>query len=313
MSKEVLIEVSEVSRYYGDYCAVDNVSFSVHRGEVIGFLGPNGAGKTTSMQMITGVLAANSGQIIVAGKDILDAAKEAKGHIGFLPETPPLYSDLTVDEFLHYASRLRRIAAGKSQQAIEECKQRCGLTEVGHRLIRNLSKGYQQRVGIAQAIIHKPSVVILDEPTSGLDPIQIREIRSLIRELGQDHSVILSTHILPEVQTVCDRVIIINQGKLVLDEALAKMNSHSKNSIRVAFKQAPAVDRLSSINHVEQVKQIDAEHFKIVIEEGKTIHDDLTKQSVESGWGLYELVADSGSLEETFLQLTQQSELEGIQ
>ncbi len=308
MEEEVLIEVAEVSRYYGDYRAVDNVSFSVHRGEVMGFLGPNGAGKTTTMQIITGVLAASAGQVTIAGKDILDAAKEAKTHIGFLPETPPLYSDLTVDEYLHYASRLRRIATDKSQDAIEESKQRCGLTEVGHRLIRNLSKGYQQRVGIAQAIIHKPSVVILDEPTSGLDPIQIREIRSLIRELGEDHSVILSTHILPEVQTVCDRVLIINQGKLVLDETLAEMENNSANSFRVAFKQAPTIESLSSINHVEEVKQIDAEHFHLFIKKDEDVYEALTKQSVDAGWGLYELVPDTGSLEETFMQLTQQTE-----
>lgn len=308
MSKEVLIDVHEVSRYYGDYCAVNNISFRVHRGEVIGFLGPNGAGKTTSMQIITGVLAASEGQVTIANQDILDKAKTAKAHIGFLPEVPPLYPDLTVDEYLHYASRLRKIARGLSQNAITEAKQRCGLSDVGHRLIRNLSKGYQQRVGIAQAIIHKPSVVILDEPTSGLDPIQIREIRDLIRELGQDHSVILSTHILPEVQTVCDRVIIINQGKLVLDEKLKDLNKNQGNSFRVAFQHPPEINALNDITHVEDIKQLDENRFQFFIKEGESIYTDLNKRAVDSNWGLYELIPDTGSLEETFMQLTQQME-----
>ncbi len=305
MEKEVLIEVSNLSRYYADYCAVNDISFSVHRGEVIGFLGPNGAGKTTTMQIITGVLAASEGQVSIAGLDILENAKAAKMHIGFLPESPPLYFDLTVDEYLNYAACLRGVSGSDIKSAIDHCKQRCGLTEVGHRLIQNLSKGYQQRVGIAQAIIHSPSVVILDEPTSGLDPNNIIEIRDLIRELGNDHSVILSTHILPEVQTICDRVIIINRGALVLDETLSELNNQTVTRFKLGFKQTPSLDELSSVIQTKSIEQIDANRFHIIIGEDEEVLDVLIKHSLENHWGLFELTPDSNSLEQTFVQLTQ--------
>ncbi|MDZ7735068.1 MAG: ATP-binding cassette domain-containing protein [Gammaproteobacteria bacterium] len=238
MDREALINVDGVQRYYGDDCAVSDVSFEVHRGEVLGFLGPNGAGKTTTMQIITGALAANAGSVSICGHDILDQPRRARSHIGYLPEQPPLYTDLSVDEYLTYAGRLRGTARPVLRDAVLRSRERCGLKETGRRLIHNLSKGYQQRVGIAQAIIHSPSVVILDEPTIGLDPIQIREIRALIRELGRDHSVILSTHILPEVQSVCDRVLIINQGELVLDRQLSELSTDTPGStIQVGLQQ----------------------------------------------------------------------------
>jgi ABC-2 type transport system ATP-binding protein len=233
MNKEILISADHISHYYGNYRAVDNVSFSVHRGEVLGFLGPNGAGKSTTMQMLCGVLSAGEGQITVAGHDMFDMPKVAKRNLGFLPEHPPLYQDLSVNEYLCYAAGLRGITKAEIKKAVEYSKHRCGLTNTGKRLIKNLSKGFQQRVGIAQAIIHSPAVVILDEPTSGLDPNQILEIRKLISELGNDHSVILSTHILPEVKSVCDRVLIIHQGKLVLDESLDKL----QHSLEETFVQ----------------------------------------------------------------------------
>jgi len=225
MESEILISVQELSRFYGQHRAIENVSFNVHRGEILGFLGPNGAGKSTTMQIISGVLATNHGSVSIAGHDIHEEPRKAKQHIGFLPEQPPLYNDLTIDEFLYYAARLRGIKKDEVQKAIKISKQRCGLNDSGSRLIHNISKGYRQRVGIAQAIIHSPSVIILDEPTSGLDPIQIREIRGLMRELGKDHSVILSTHILSEVQSLCDRVLIINQGHIVLDQSLDQCRS----------------------------------------------------------------------------------------
>lgn len=212
MNTETLISVEGLSRYYDDYCAVHEISFDVSRGEVLGFLGPNGAGKSSTMKMICGVLAISDGAVTIAGNDVTNNPGEAKQHIGFLPETPPLYHDLSVDEYLLYCARLRRVANSENRNALDNCKERCGLRNSGKRLIGNLSKGYQQRVGIAQAIIHSPAVVILDEPTSGLDPNQIIEIRQLINELGHDHSVLLSTHILSEVQSTCNRVLIINKG-----------------------------------------------------------------------------------------------------
>jgi len=294
INREILISVDHVSRYYGDDCAVNDVSFTVHRGEVLGFLGPNGAGKSTTMQMICGVLSASAGQITVAGHDMLDSPMRAKQHIGFLPEQPPLYQDLNVDEYLRYAARLRGIKKAELSKALTYSKQRCGLEESGKRLIKNLSKGYQQRVGIAQAIIHSPAVVILDEPTSGLDPNQILEIRELISELGNDHSVILSTHILPEVQSVCDRVLIIHQGKLVLDESLDKLQQD--NQIRPL--------KIAEIEGVVNIEQTGNHHFKIYCESGIDTINRITKLAVASEWELYEIIPEQDSLEETFVQLT---------
>ncbi len=305
MNKEILISVDHVSRYYGNECAVNDISFSVHRGEVLGFLGPNGAGKSTTMQMICGVLSASTGQITVAGHDMFESPKVAKKHLGFLPEKPPLYQDLNVDEYLCYAGLLRGIGKTELKEAVAYSKQRCGLAESGKRLINNLSKGFQQRVGIAQAIIHSPAVVILDEPTSGLDPNQILEIRELISELGNDHSVILSTHILPEVQSVCDRVLIINQGKLVLDESLDNLQQDDQiTPIKFAFRQPPPLDVLAEIEGVKDIEQIGNHHFKIYCDSEINTINRITNLAVTSEWQLYEMIPEKDSLEETFVQLT---------
>jgi ABC-2 type transport system ATP-binding protein len=305
INRETLISVDHVSRYYGDDCAVNDVSFTVHRGEVLGFLGPNGAGKSTTMQMICGVLSASAGQITVAGHDMLDSPRAAKQHIGFLPEKPPLYQDLNVDEYLCYAARLRGIKKAELNKAVTYSKQRCGLEESGKRLIKNLSKGFQQRVGIAQAIIHSPAVVILDEPTSGLDPNQILEIRELISELGNDHSVILSTHILPEVQSVCDRVLIIHQGKLVLDESLDKLQQDNQiRPLKIAMRQPPPLEVLGEIEGIVNIEQTGNHHFKIHCESGIDTINRITQLAVASEWELYEIIPEQDSLEETFVQLT---------
>jgi len=305
MNRETLISIEGLYRYYGQHCAVNDVSFMVARGEVLGFLGPNGAGKSTTMQMISGVLTPNRGRISIAGIDIMDEPRAAKQQIGFLPEQPPLYPDLTVDEYLRYSAQLRGMKKPAITSALEQSKQRCGLSDTGRRLIGNLSKGYQQRVGIAQAIIHSPAVIILDEPTSGLDPIQIREIRELIKELGQDHSVILSTHILPEVQTVCGRVLIIHQGRLVLDRQLENLNTgHRNDCVRIAFKQPPALSLITAISGVTRAEQIDARRFLIQVEPESEAIQTLTQQAVAQNWGLLELAPQTDSLEEVFMQLT---------
>ena len=218
-----LISVNDLSRFYGQERAIENVSFDLPHGEILGLLGPNGAGKSTTMQIICGVIAANNGSVNIAGYDIHDAPQQAKQNIGFLPEQLPLYNDLTVDEYLFYTARLRNIKKVSLGEKVTSCKRRCGLETSGKRLIQNLSKGYKQRVGIAQAIIHTPSVIILDEPTSGLDPKQIIEIRKLMSELSKDHSIMLSTHILSEVEAICDRVLIINNGSIVLDQYLKEL------------------------------------------------------------------------------------------
>ena len=229
-----LISINGLSKFYGQKHAIEDVSFAVHQGEILGLLGPNGAGKSTTMQIICGVIAANSGSVNIAGHDIIDAPKQAKQNIGFLPEQLPLYGDLTVDEYLFYSAKLRGIKKQSLNDQIISCKRRCGLENTGARLIQNLSKGYKQRVGIAQAIIHMPPIIILDEPTSGLDPKQILEIRELMRELSKDHSIIISTHILSEVEAICDRVLVINEGNIVLDQYLKELLA-GDNSLESVF------------------------------------------------------------------------------
>ena len=231
---KTLISIKGLTKFYGPKKAIEDVSFDVHNAEILGLLGPNGAGKSTTMQIICGVIAANNGSVNIAGHDIIDAPKQAKQNIGFLPEQLPLYGDLTVDEYLFYSAKLRGIKKQNINGLIISCKKRCGLENTGKRLIQNLSKGYKQRVGIAQAIIHMPSIIILDEPTSGLDPKQILEIRELMRELSKVHSIIISTHILSEVEAICDRVLIINEGNIVLDQYLKKLLSDN-NSLESIF------------------------------------------------------------------------------
>lgn len=220
---DITLNASELSRSYGSRVAVRNIGFELRQGEVLGLLGPNGAGKTTTLQMLAGCLAPSAGSVEICGIDLLEHPRQAKALLGYLPETPPLYRELSVDEYLRLAARLHRVPKHEIAAAVSQAKQRCGLSEVGKRLVGNLSKGYQQRVGIAQAIVHNPRVIILDEPTVGLDPLQIRDIRSLIRELGGEHSVILSTHILTEVESVCDRIQIMNRGELVFSGDLAQL------------------------------------------------------------------------------------------
>ena len=306
MNQETLISVEGLQRYYGDYCAVRDVGFKVHRGEVLGFLGPNGAGKTTTMQMITGALAASAGSIGVGGYDILDQARLARSHIGYLPEQPPLYTDLTVDEYLRYAGKLRGMRGKALNNSMANCKSRCGISDVGQRLIRNLSKGYQQRVGIAQAIIHSPAVVILDEPTAGLDPIQIREIRALIRELGHDHSVILSTHILPEVQSVCDRVLIINKGELVLDSKLSELSEETPGrTIQVGLSKPPDMQVLQQLGQIRSITPLADDRFRIE-HDGSSgqFAEEFAQFAVDRRWGLFELLPEHDSLEAIFIRLT---------
>lgn len=223
MTTETLIEANALSRQYGDRSAVDNVSFTIHRGEIVTFLGPNGAGKSTLTQILSGVLAPSSGNVRLAGYDMHEQPLQAKRHLGYLPEQPPLYDDCTVDEYLIYCGRLRGITPAQLSTALTACKQTCGLADTGKRLLSNLSKGYRQRVGIAQAIIHQPDVIILDEPSSGVDPNQMIEIRELIRSLGTGHAVILSTHMLAEAQDISDRILIMHTGHLVFDQALTSL------------------------------------------------------------------------------------------
>ena len=309
MTDDILIKVEELTRHYGVQTgsrpAVDNISFEVRRGEVLGFLGPNGAGKSTTMRMITGNLAPSHGRIVINGIDILDQPKKAKADIGFLPELPPLYRELTVDEYLRFCARLNRISRDKQTNAIGTAKERCGLGDMSKRLIANLSKGYQQRVGIAQAIIHSPAVVVLDEPTVGLDPIQIREIRHLIRELSNEHSVILSTHILPEVQATCDRVQIINQGRLVLSDSIEGLVQRMQtSSLRLRTKNRTNNNILLAIEGIVAVDAIDGDCVQIKHKPEINPAAAIAKMTVEQGWELLELTPERRSLEEIFVDIT---------
>lgn len=305
MSPDILIDAQHLYRYYGDLCAVRGVSFQVRRGEVVGFLGPNGAGKTTVMQVISGNLAPSAGRVVVNGYDILDEPRAAKSGLGYLPEQPPLYRELSVDEYLSFCARINRIPRPKVAAAVARAKERCGLTEVGERLIGNLSKGFQQRVGIAQAIIHVPDVVVLDEPTVGLDPIQIREIRTLIRELGKDHSVLLSSHILPEVQATCDRVQIIHKGELVLTDSIEGLERRMRaSSLQIALRRPPPIEALREAPGVQEVESLAGGRFRLHYVPDHDPAEVLVRLSVEQDWGLYELVPERLTLEEIFVDIT---------
>lgn len=305
MSNETLIEVKNLSRHYGPILAVSDISFNVSRGEVLGFLGPNGAGKSTTMQMLTGNLAPSRGSVHICNVDLLDNPKQAKAQIGYLPEQPPVYRELTVDEYLTFCARINRIPNADIKSALARARERCGLNEVSGRLIGNLSKGYQQRVGIAQAIIHSPAIVVLDEPTVGLDPIQIREIRSLIRELSQDHGVILSTHILPEVQMTCDRVQIISRGHLVYSDTMDNLNQQTTaSSVILCLGEDVEENRLAGLPHVARVEQVAPLRWRLQFQPDTTPTAQIARAVVEQGWQLLELTPEHKTLEQVFVEIT---------
>ena len=304
-NNNTLITVEHLSRHYGPIQAVSRVDFELKRGEVLGFLGPNGAGKSTTMQMITGNLAPSAGKISICGVDLLDDPKTAKGEIGYLPEQPPVYRDFTVDEYLNFCARINRLSKDRIAQAMDKAKQRCGLTEVSSRLIGNLSKGFQQRVGIAQAIIHSPAIVVLDEPTVGLDPIQIREIRSLIRELSTEHGVILSTHILPEVQMTCDRVQIINKGKLVYSDAIQNLDQRMRaTTLLLELRHPPDEDTLNKLPGVTQCEALGDGRFRLHHGQDHNPAEAIAEHAVNDGWGLLALSPERKSLEQVFVEIT---------
>jgi ABC-2 type transport system ATP-binding protein len=302
---EPTLSARKLTRKFGAYTAVNDITLELRRGEVLGFLGPNGAGKTTTMQMLTGNLAPSGGAISICGIDLLEEPTAAKAKIGYLPEMPPLYRELNVDEYLLLAAKLHRVERSARRAAVDLAKQRCGLTEVGSKLIGNLSKGFQQRVGIAQAIVHDPDVVILDEPTVGLDPNQIREIRSLIRELGGQRSVILSTHILPEVEAVCDQVQILHHGNLVYSDTISALSEfHSGRTLLIGLRRPPALNDLSAISGVTAVQNVSDTMFHLQFAANEDPTDELVERAVSRQWGLYQLGPAQTRLEDVFVHLT---------
>lgn len=303
------VEAIELTRLYGGREAVSNVSFTLNKGQVLGFLGPNGAGKSTTMKMLTGNLAPSNGSVKICGIDMIENPKEAKALIGYLPEMRPLYKELTVDEYLTIAARLHRVAGGNIKKAVENAKERCGLGHMSKRLIENLSNGYQQRVGIAQAIIHSPMVVILDEPTVGLDPIQIRDIRALIREVGREHSVIISTHILPEVEMVCDHVQIIDKGKLVFNGGIGVLKKQRVgNQLLIGLRNPPTTDAMLKIAGVVEAESLPNNMMRVRFADDAAPAEAIVQAAVSHGWGLYHIAPDQTSLEDVFVQLTYQEQ-----
>jgi ABC-2 type transport system ATP-binding protein len=307
-----MIEISNLVKYYGDKKAVDNISFTVKKGEILGFLGPNGAGKSTTMNIITGYLSATSGTVTVNGHDILEEPMLAKKEIGYLPENPPLYLDMTVLEYLHFICDLKSVAKSDRIRQLAEIMKLVRISDVADRLIRNLSKGYRQRVGIAQALVGNPSVLILDEPTVGLDPKQIIEIRNLIKTLSKNHTVVLSSHILPEVQAVCDRVVIINKGKIAAidtpDSLSHKMADTSRLSLTIegSYKEAsgkirslPGVKMVSPIMESEKIQSIE-----ITVEPNQDVRKAIFFAMANASIPILEFRSLDPTLEEIFLSVT---------
>jgi ABC-2 type transport system ATP-binding protein len=307
-----VIEVQHLTKRYGRVTAVDDVSFRVERGEILGFLGPNGAGKTTTMRILTGYMPATEGKAVVAGFDIFDQAIEAKRRIGYLPETPPLYPDMKVEEYLTFVAKIKGVPSAERKERIRAVMERTRTIDMADRLCTKLSKGYKQRVGLAQALIHNPDVLILDEPTAGLDPKQIIETRELIKELAGNHTVVLSTHILPEVSQTCSRVVIINKGRVVAvdtpDNLIARLRGSETLYVQVDADGSDAGAALARIPGVTRVAETDRRDgtigFEVESEHGHDIRRDLAQVVVTSGWGLLELRPLRMSLEEVFLSLT---------
>jgi len=303
-----MIEVEHLTKNYGPRSAVKDLSFQINQGEVVGFLGPNGAGKTTTMNILTCILPATEGKARVCGFDTFDQSLEIRKVIGYLPETPPLYQDMVVAKFLNFAAGLRNVPKKKIAAAVDRVLELCGLGEVRHRIIGRLSKGYQQRVGLAQAMIHDPKILILDEPTIGLDPIQIIEIRKLIQELGTSHTILLSSHILPEVTQICQRVIIINEGEIVAMDTLAGFNASMGHDNRLELKVRNPADgiqnKLEALDKVLSVQARGRDLFVIESEPDMHLQDEVARLALDQLWGIEELKPMTLTLEDIFLKLT---------
>src|SRR5271163_5348481 len=319
-----MIIVKDVTKRYARAIAVDHVSFSVAKGQIVGFLGPNGAGKTTTMRILTCFLSPSAGTASVAGFDVLEQPFEVKKRIGYLPETPPLYPEMETAEYLRFVGKLKGLSGAELEKRVNYVCERCFVVDVQNKLIGKLSKGYRQRVGLAQAIIHNPDVLILDEPTAGLDPKQINETRDLIKSLAPDHTIILSTHILPEVEQTCEQVLIINKGKLVATDSVHNLQNRARGAESVLVEvegRNSALDpqtiqhRLETVSGVSRVVFKETRSNRSVFEveslKDRFIRGDLARAIVESGWNLNELRPAAMSLEEIFLQLTGGEKIDG--
>ena len=312
---DVMIEARDLTKYYGDFLAIEDITFQVEKGEIVGFLGPNGSGKTTTMRILTGYMPPSSGSAQIAGQDVLTSSLEARQQIGYLPETVPLYTDMPVGDYLSYMGKLRGLEQPRLGRRIDEVIDLVHVAHYRDTLISKLSKGYRQRVGLAQAILHEPQVLILDEPTIGIDPIQVVETRQLIKDLGREHTVLLSSHILHEVSTVCQRVLIIHEGTLVAEDSPANLAERLQATDRVeAEVRGPSREIVKAIGAIAGVADVratgsgDARVYTVESAHGASVREEIANVVVQNSWGLLRLTPISMSLEEIFLRLTSESE-----
>ena len=316
-----MIEVQGLTKRYGRTTAVDDLNFSVRRGEILGFLGPNGAGKTTTMRVLTCYLPPTLGKVTVAGYDVMEQPLEVKKRVGYLPETPPLYTDMRVREMLGFAARIKGVPRRQVKQRVEMAAEKTAVTDVLQKIVGHLSKGYRQRVGLAAALIHEPEVLVLDEPTAGVDPKQIIETRKLIQSLAGNHTIILSTHILPEAAHTCNRVMIINKGKLVAEDTPENLTARLQGfeTMKLLVEGPPeqiqeTLTRVEGVNHVAHMPALDGRvEFSVETSPGHDARKELARAVVESGWGLLELRPMGMSLEEIFLKLTTKEDAEAVE
>jgi len=313
-----VIEVEQLSKHYGDFTAVEDISFRVEKGEILGFLGPNGAGKTTTMRMLTCYLPPSAGSAKVGGYDVMEESLEVRRNIGYLPEQPPLYTDMTVESYLRFVAKIKDVPSAHLQSQMDEAMEKTGVAHVHNKVISQLSKGYRQRVGLAQALVHKPAVLILDEPTVGLDPKQIIEIRETIKSLRGEHTIILSTHILPEVAMTCDKVVIISKGRIVGEGSPESLTEQLREGgvlrAQVAGPREAVEGLLTGIEGVVDVQYEDAGQdlgaYLVTTVAGQDVRDPLAKAIVDGGYGLRELRSMDMSLEDVFLRLTNEERVE---
>ena len=302
-----MINVHNITKRYGNLLAVDNVSFQLEKGDVLGFLGPNGAGKTTTMRIITGYMPPSKGTVYIGNVDIFENPLEAKKQLGYLPENPPLYSEMIVKDYLDFVAEIKGVSGKFKSQRISYVLDQCGIGDVRKRVIAHLSKGYKQRVGIAQALINDPSVLVLDEPTNGLDPMQIIEIRRLIKSLASHRTVILSTHILPEVTMICSKVIIINEGKIALEQSLEKLSEKlsdtQKYYLKIKHNGEGVKEKLLSLKEVSDVKTLENKEFVIEPRKGAVLTEKVAEIAMKNKWGLVEVRPVAQTLEEIFLKV----------
>jgi len=310
----LLLEAQDLTRYYGTFPAVERVSFAVDRGEIVGLLGPNGAGKTTTMRMLTCFLPPSAGTARVAGHDVLEEPMEVRRHIGYMPETNPLYGEMRVDEYLRFRAELKGVPRRERRRRIERCMELCGVGEVRRQIIRTLSKGYRQRVGLADALLGDPDVLILDEPTIGLDPNQIRQTRATIRQLSERHTILLSTHILQEVEALCRRVLIIDRGRIVADDTVENLSrATGQDVVRAEIKGhaeqvRAALARLDGVREVHLERADEWNTFLLTPAEERDLREDVFKLAAANGWPLRELTLGRASLEDVFQRITQQTD-----